>query len=224
MIDRGRRILFAGLLAMFCGWLIGCNIGVPLLYLVDGPPKTDAAFKPADVPTVVFVDDRGNVMSRVALRSVIGDAVASELMANKVLKKTISTKDAVGYARSRESKSELLPIDAIGKAVSADQVIYVEMTSFTIGDPNSDSTPRAACQVRVVDVVNRQRTFPPGDDEDAKSYPVSVQLRPIDPEMYRSSTSFRGLEEQLAAELSDAIAKLFYKHETRETGKNLGVR
>jgi hypothetical protein len=202
--------------------LASCNIGVPALYLIDGPPKTEAVYKPKDLPTVVFVDDRATVMPRVALRALLGDSVSSHLMKEGVLKKTISSKDAIAYARARESEKKLLSMDAIGRAVGAEQLIYVEMVRFELADAASSPTPQAVCKVRVVDVIGRERLFPVGDEGDY--YPVAVQMKPVNPDVYRSSSTLRALEEQLTGELSVAIAKLFYRHETRETGGNLNPR
>lgn len=201
--------------------LSGCNYAGPALYLLHGPPRTAAAFEPPDVPTVVFIDDRANLIPRTSLRAELGDMVSSKLMQEKVFTKTISSRDAMNYARANESKKDLMAIESVGAAVGAEQVIYVEMTSFTLADINGNPIPSASCQVRVIDVVNKVRVFPPGD---AKAHPTSVTLKPVNPDAYRGSAAIRALEDQIAADLSVAIAKLFYEHETRETGGNLNPR
>jgi hypothetical protein len=58
----------------------GCNIVTPIAYLVGGLPKVDPIFVLEERKTVVFVDDRANVISSSgrSIRLTIAEAVTNE--------------------------------------------------------------------------------------------------------------------------------------------------
>jgi hypothetical protein len=179
-------------------------------------------FKLANRPTVVFVDDRQNVipMNASRIRRQIADQVSTELMEQKIVTDVISSRDAMAMARNKDREGQLLSIDAIGEAVGAQQVIYVQMVTFQ-GSPDGYSPrPTASCRIKVIDVANRVRLFPPSDAEQP-SYPLIIESPPIDPQLYTSTEGRRQIETILAALLGDRIAKLFYKHVPDELGTRL---
>jgi len=201
--------------------LCSCNIITPAMYIFVGQPKLDAAHKIADRPTVVFVDDRGNAIEQNSRRTrhAIAEKVSIELMVEKLVETTIRPADAMAVSRQRDRQGEILAIDAIGQAVGAEQVIYVEMLSFR-GTAGGIPRPNASCRVRVIDVTNRKRLFPAPEAVESSRL-VQVVSRAANPELYRSRSGRRQLEETLANELGDRIAKLFYKHVPDEIGSRL---
>ncbi len=112
--------------------LVSCNILAPAAYLLGGPPKRDAQHELADRPTVVFVDDRNNAIPHNALRvrRAIANKVSVDLMEQEILTDAISPGDTMAMARERDREDTLLPIEAIGEAAGAEQVIYVVMLGF----------------------------------------------------------------------------------------------
>src|SRR5690606_10477778 len=115
-------------LAAFAATVVnGCNIVAPAVYFIEGPPKAEAQHILADVRTVVFIDDRSNVVNPVSLRRVIADQVSQRLMMEKALSRTISPQDTINLARTMERNNRIMSIEEIGKAVGAEQVIYIEM-------------------------------------------------------------------------------------------------
>lgn len=209
----------AVLLAMLSIHLLGCNVVGPAAYLVEGPPKTDAVHTLADVPTVVYIDDRAGVVPA-NLRPVIADKISQDLMVKKALTTTIRGQDAMAYANRHERHSDLLSMEEIGKAVGAKQMIYVRMVQFSDTEDGYVPRPLAQCEVRVLDIENRQRVFPPADG-DQSAVPVRAATREVDPDLYRTRSGRLKVFESLADETGTAIAKLFYKHETRELGASL---
>lgn len=199
----------------------GCNILGPATYLVTGPGTVDAEFELEDRPTVVFVDDRENRVNPVSLRRSIADKVSEELMSRELVTTTIRPADAMGVAARHDTREDVMPIDAIGREVGAEQVIYIEMVAFT--DRVNAETLRglASCNVRVIDVVNRKRLFPSGDDEQPYRH-VQAMTREISEELYRTRATRVAINETVAEELGSAITKLFYRHEPRELGGRLG--
>lgn len=201
----------------------GCNIVGPAAYLIEGPPKKDAEHTLVDVPTVVFIDDRQNFLNAVSLRRVIADSASQDLMVKEALTTTISSQDAMNLAGRMDRNSHVMSIEEIGKAVGAQQVIYVEMLGFQGSPDNFTPRPTAQCRVRVIDVANRQRVFPPqGSSEPARI--IQTMIREVDPEVFRTRGSLLRVNEELARSLGRDIARLFYRHEVKELGENLKPR
>ena len=107
-----------------------------------------------------------------------------------------------------------------GRAVGAEQVIYIEMLAFQDHMEGQVPRPFGACRVRVIDVTNRHRLYPP-PDSDPPYRLLTVNPTEVDPELYRSRATRAKISERLAMEMGDSIAKLFYRHEPREIGVNL---
>ncbi len=200
----------------------GCNILTPAAYLAFGQPKADARYELEDRATVVFVDDRNNAIpvnsSRV--RQQIADRVSKDLLSEKVLDQVISARDAMAVARSQDREGKLLSVEALGEAVGAKQVIYIEMMSFRGSMDNVRPQPAAACRVKVVDVAERRRLYPPPEGESAWDEIMAVSP-PLSQELYRTSQGRRQLEQLMADLLGDRIAKMFYKHVPDEIGTRL---
>ncbi|MHC4948009.1 MAG: hypothetical protein ACYTG1_07080 [Planctomycetota bacterium] len=218
-------------LALVCTALAvaACNIVGPVAYLVEGPAMVPAEFTLEDRATVVFIDDRANIVDRAGavnprqVRQQIAERASEDLMVEELVTTTISPRDAMAYALRRDRNEELLPIDAIGRAVGAAQVIYVEMLSFAVSPDGVTPRPSAGVRVRVIDVERRERLFPdPSTDE------VARVVRPVFPAMsmgsYQTRATRLAIYEMMADELGSSIAKLFYEHDPRELGRNLEPR
>lgn len=213
------RISLAGVAMLGCIAASACNIVGPAVYILEGPPKTPAAHRLANVPTVVFVDDRQNIMPRFDLRATVGDEASSVIMASAGVTTVLSNRDILGLARRQDSDKELMPMDALGRAAGADQVIYVRIVAFALTPDGVTPQPVAGAEVRVIDCVNRAKVFP--SDGQEKGRYIEASLRHVTPDSYQSTGSRRQLEDMLARKLGDAVGRLFYDYETRELGGNL---
>ena len=223
ILNFGRMLTCGGALLAAAALLASCNVVGPAAYIIEGPAKVDARYTLADVPTVVYVDDRSNVVNPVSLRRVIAEKVGEVLMVKKLVQHTINPQDAISLTTKRERNSNILSMEEIATMVGAKQLIYVEMDRF---DPTPDGfTPRpvASCRVRVIDVEKRMRVFPPVESQ-AASWPVQSMTREVDPEAFRTTSARLQVFEGLAIKTGEDIAKLFYKHEARELGGNLNPR
>jgi hypothetical protein len=217
-----RAALGLVLLSALCCLTASCNIVAPAAYVVLGEGKVPAAYEPQDRPTVVFVDDRQNVIPLNAsrIRREIADKVSTDLLEQEVLTEVIAARDAMSVVRNRDREGQLMPIDTIGEAVGAEQIIYIEMLSFK-GSPDGYSPrPSAACRIKMIDVPNRARLFPP-PTADQSWFPVEIVSPPISPELYQSNEGRRQIESILAVLLGDQVGKLFYKHVPDELGTRL---
>jgi len=201
----------------------GCNIVAPASYLVLGTGTVEAEYVLPDVPTVVFIDDRANVVNPVSLRRVIADKVSQDLMTEEVLTMTISPQDAMSVAKQQERANEIMSIEDIGKAVGAKQVIYIKMIAFKDTPDGTTPRPVGVCEVKVIDVESRQRTFPArGAKQEVRM--VQVTGRPIDPDTYRTRTGRVSVFNELAEIMGRDVGRLFYKHEPRAAGQNIDPR
>ena len=144
-------------------------------------------------------------------------------MVKKLVTTTISPRDAMGVVASRDRHGELMPIDAIGRAVGAEQIIYVQMLAFSGTSDGVTPRPTARCRVRIIDVAQRVRLYPPPESQEVSRL-IEVNTREVDPAMLRSTASRLKVYQALADETGEAIAKLFYKHEVKELGGSLEPR
>jgi hypothetical protein len=217
------RDVLISLLALLPLAAVGCNIVAPIAYIVEGPPKIDAEYTLEDRPTVVFVDDRGNVIpsNAQAMRRTLADTLSQELMVRKLVTTTISPRDAMAVASARDKHGELLAIDAIGREVGAEQIIFIEMLAFGLSPDGVTPRPTSICQVRVIDVERRKRLYPEGDESGQVARTVQTALPEFDPTVARSAASRLKIYQALADLTGVEIAKLFYKHEKKELGSQL---
>ncbi len=217
-----QTVIMLALVAAVGAGLGSCNILAPAAYILGGQDKVQAQFVLSDRPTVIFVDDPKNLLPDRNLRRIIGDKVAQDLMVRKLVTTTISSADALAVA-GRESYGRKMAIDDIGRAVGAEQVVFVDMQAFSLSPEGITPRPSGACHVKVIDVTNRERLFPTeeGGFPSSSGYPVQVAMREVSLERYRTTSSRRQIREQLANEIADQITKVFYRHVPRELGRNL---
>ncbi len=209
VVPMGATLLFA----------VGCNYLLPASYIIEGPPKAPAAFELPAKRTAVIVDDKLNRMSRVSLRVVIGDAVGTGLLENDVVPEAISTRDSVAYIRQMDSAAKPVSIQRVCESLGAEQVIYVEIDEFQLSGGRDEGGPEAVALIKVIDVSNVARLWPTAGSEAVQS-----SLQDINPSLITTSAGRREVEDKLAAQLGDDIAKLFYAHARRELGGRLGVK
>jgi hypothetical protein len=199
----------------------GCNFLIPASYLIEGPPKEPARYELPRRKTVVYVDDRANRMTRAALRTAVGEEVGTLLLQQALVPEVISTRDAVAYARRVDTTDKHVSIRKIGEAVGAEQVIYVDIDEYRISADGATPRPAAIVNVKVIDVASGARLWPDGTDQGEQ---MVIRTREQSMELYNSSAGRRRVEDALAKQVAEDISKLFYEHEKRELGGNLGIR
>jgi hypothetical protein len=193
-------------------------MAVPALYVIQGPQKRPAQFTlPEDRKLVVFVDDRENVVSRLQLRAQLADDVGSRIQQEELVREVVSGRELIAYVRRVETASRRVPIDELGKVVGADLVLYVEMDAFTLSADGASATPVASAYVKVVDLKEKRRIFPP-DGDDPRGFPVSSELKNMDVEMYRTSAARRKAEDLLERQFAEEVARIFYEHDPKNFG------
>jgi hypothetical protein len=202
--------------------LASCNILGPATYFAMGQPKVAAMYEPVDRPTVVFVDDRLNTIPMHAsrIRREIADKISDDLLEQQVVTQMVSSRDAMAMARRLDREGDLMSMEALGEAVGAEQVIYVEMLRFQGSSDGISPRPAASCRVKVIDVSARARLFP-GPDSDRPWQDVAIVSPPISPDLYRTDEGRRQIESIIAVLLGMQVGKLFYEHVPDELGSRL---
>lgn len=192
-------------------WLAGCNIVGTAAYVIEGPPKV-AAQAPIDGarPTVIFIDDRTSRIPRRSLRVVIGTEAEEELIARKVIRQeNMIASSSTLRAVLSESPDDPMSIADVGRAVGAEQVIYMTIDSWTLSKDSASFSPAVATRVKVIDAENRVRLWPPQEG----GFPLRVEPSSRAAQLPRTRAESAAAEAELAKRVGIALARLFFEHE-----------
>ena len=202
----------------------GCNYIVMANYALEGTGKTPAEHELEPWKTLVFIDDPSNILPRTVLRANLAEEISAELVTRELVPQTVKATDAMAMVRSRERRGDRMSMQAIAKEAGAAQLIFVEMEGFSLTESEWVPRPNASCLVKVLDFENGTRVYPQGEIGDYGGRRVAVSMREISPDVMRSTSGRRQAEMNLVLRLSRDIVKLFYEHETRDLGENLGTK
>ena len=209
---RRDHLLVAFLIVAAALFLRGCNIVAPIVVATAPEPTVPAQYELEDRPTLVFVDDRDGVLVPAGLADVIADRASEQLMLQEIITSAIRPRDATAVARTKDRANNLMPIDSIGEAVGAEQVIYVEIASLSEAAADEQLAPVATARVKVLDIVSKKRVFPAEGVAAFDYHTVNAKIGQVDEEMYRTASTRRKVRETMALQLGDEIARLFYEH------------
>jgi hypothetical protein len=186
--------------AVLCG---GCAVG-GVWQSIFGPNKIKAKYVLPKVPTLVLVENYRNP----AVSQIDADLVASELCDQLKQNNLVPLVDPDKLTAVRDTdaaKYHAMSQVDLGRAVGAKQVIYVELLESSVEADSTESAARGrvSADVRVVDVDTGLTLWPL---DSAQGYPLSadVPYNRADPDRVTA------MHAQMLAQLSDALAKLFY--------------
>jgi hypothetical protein len=202
----------------------GCNVIVPVAYVIEGPGTIPAEFTLRDTSTAVFVDDRDSAFPRTSLRLMVGAEITNRLIANKALqaRMLVDPGDVMALVRGLETSEKRVSIERIGREAGVEQIVYVELNGFALTLDGVTPRPTAVCNVKVLDIAAGIRVYPGEGSPTGRE--VVAQIREVDPSLFQSFAKRRKVEDDLAIELGKTVAELFYEHERVELGENLGIR
>jgi hypothetical protein len=215
---------FAAVLIALSALVVGCNIVLPVAYIVEGPGTIDAQYTLPDRKTLVYIDDRANIVNPTTLRAIIAETTTQLLMEKAKITSTLNPRDAIALVSRSDRNSELLSIQDIGEMAGAEQIVYVEMYAFAPSPDGYTPQPYASCQVRVIDITNRTRLFPDPANQETPSVQVTARTPAVNPEVFNSRASALKAYQVLAVMTGEEIAKLFYEHERINLGERLEPR
>lgn len=195
--------------------LAGCNYVAAAAYIIEGPPKVEAAFELDDKrKTVLLIDDRGSALPRRSLRRVIGEEAEQTLLSGKALQAELTLPSSATLAvMSQEKRDTPRSVVDIGREVGADVIVYVEMTGFTISRDGATSAPMVSALVKVFDVTENKRLWPTGPE----GFPLTY-APPMRSANLPASFAERMQQEDVAAKtFGVAVGQLFFQHERSQS-------
>jgi hypothetical protein len=183
----------------------GCELPGVLLHETIGELPVPAEYVPKKVPTLVLVENFRSPDEMQLDGDQIAHQVADELKKGANLE-IVDSDTLVPLREEDPTKFHTMTCQAIGKAVGAKQIIYVDLLeSAVVGDITQAAVHASArAQIRVVDVETGNTLWPTnsvhGRELDAKA--------DYDPSDTSHAMSMRT---DMLTQLSSRIAKLFYK-------------
>lgn len=186
--------------------LAGCNIGVPVMYAITGPPKIPALYEiDGSRPTVILIDDPRSRVPRRELRLLIGQTADETLLKAKAIEngKLIGSRSALSAATS-SAASQTLSIVDVGRRVGAEVVIYAEVTDWRFALGPEGVAPSVALSVSIFDTLANQRLWPEeGGQVMVTSLPAEAGFKSGDRPV---------LERALAKEAGLRLGQMFFEH------------
>jgi hypothetical protein len=199
----GAIVLVAGSLA--CVGLAGCTMLGVAAYKLAPDPVIPPVYVLDHEPTLILVENSYNPASMRLQSETICRAVFDDLLANSVAP-LVDPQDAADLRHKNPEDYRKMPLDAIGKAVGAKQVIYVDLASFDVSHALASELYTGAAVARVRVVGDNGEVLWPTDA--AGGYPVNVK---VNPQHTPHGVAEDAIRTQLTAALSEKIGRLFHK-------------
>ena len=185
--------------------LSGCSAAGVLAYKVMGPPKVDEKYKPAKTPMLVLAENRRQPSATVGPEAL--SAFVIEEMTDHNVAPMIPAEKLQELRDTKLAQFNAMSVTAIGKAVGASQVLYIQFDRDDITPLTGGETLQGTTQVhvKVIDVASG-KTLWPGDV--SGGYPLGTSSTLGKDPNQRVVTD---VQRRMYATLASEIAKLFYK-------------
>ena len=166
---------------------------------------------PPDVKILVLVDDLKltETVDCAAIKRDLTDSLNEELLAHEVVADVVNYDELLDFIAD-EPVYRQMPFGEVGRKLGADLVLYVRLDHFSLRDSEASLLWQGNLDV----VVSLK------DTDDHMLWPMDKPGgHPIDPPVSvscdREESQSYGvkLTEELAAQMADRIARLFYEHE-----------
>ena len=210
MADGVRRLRDCAILyllsSIFALTLAGCSAAGILAYKLAGPAAVPAKYVPAKTPILVLVENRSEPSATVG-PEVLTAYLLEDLEAAKVgplipLEKLEALRDS-----QKPGEFVKMSISAIGKAVGASQVMYVQFDRDDVTPLSGGESlqGKSLVRVRMVDVASGE-TLWPKDQTDGYAVSGSTTLGAA-----TSDGTTEAVHRRIYGELSTEIGKLFHE-------------
>ena len=186
----------------------GCTTAGALAHKFVGPPPVPAAYKPAKEPMLVLVENYRNPAAAMLDSNRLAMLVSDELRRHDVA--PVVSPSRLEAVRSDPNFSKMT-IPAIGRAVKAKQVLYVNVRRYGVdGTVGGDMIKGAAdMTVRVVDSATGENRWP----IDNAGHPVAISTNWL---RRGDGVDEASLREQMSRSAADSIGRLFRKYSAEE--------
>jgi hypothetical protein len=207
---RAEALLAAACLAVVpagCGPQFGAFLYWTGLY---PKPTVKAEFTLTKGPILILVDDDYNLTESQAMRDAIASALAEQLAVHKVNRRSIPLER---LKRIRLTAPDYAKISAheLGRMVQAEQVLWIKIVEYKIGDLEADNPNEAARVIVSLRVLNCRAER----RDDVRLWPSGREPHRLEITKPLGDVQRLGrdkVELLLIQELADRIAKLFYDY------------
>jgi hypothetical protein len=209
-----RLMLWAVLSVAMLSVAAGCNVIGVFSYAAGGVMKVPAEYKLQNRPTLVLVENYGNPDLFALPADRLGRDVTTELTDIKGAK-FIAPEKISDLKSSDPADFGKMNIPAVGRAVGAKQVVYVNLIQFSVDAPVGGDRfiGKAEAHVKVIDSDTGRTLWPP-DSSDGRVIKFETKAtQDVD------DTKAGIMEDQLCQTLSQKIVRLF-RDSTQEEADN----
>ena len=202
-----RHLKNFSLLLLAAALCSGCTAVGAIIYKTQGPAKVDAKYVLPKEPTLILVENRQNPAEGEFDADEIAREMGSELKKQDTSPPLIDPDKLGGVRDADPDKFRTMAITALGRAVGAKQVLYVNILESGVEADASQTSihGKATARVRVINVEDGQTLWPM--DSTGGGWEISVEIP------YSSQTDAQtigAMHTAIINQLSDSIAKLFY--------------
>lgn len=226
----------------------GCNIFAFAAHTAMGMETTKKKFQLADKPTLIFVDDPGNLLGSPTLTAVVASSLDFHLEQNDAFlikenhesggpfgeKKPLPEQPIIPQRALYQVQIDLgdryeqASIAEIGQLTGAKQVIHVLISEVQYQSSPGFFRPRAVSEVKVLDLQLRERVYPPqqafetGIAGSRQPLPGSRVMSQLRADTYDSGTGgpdLLSLQQELARRIGRDVGRLFYDWKEEEPGQ-----
>lgn len=205
------------LTVLICGCALacaaaGCNLLGYAAHTVAGEEKVNAVYTLPQRSTVVVAEKYSNPSVAAFDEEPLARFVTEELREHKAVAPLIDSEQVYALrTRTPYDKWQAMTTDAIGRAVGAEQVLYVNIVSCQVEvAPGSEMLRgQADVRVRLVDAKTGQTTWP---EDAAGGWPVSVQT-PMARRGESGTTNEASVHMDLLRMAGERVGRLFYSYE-----------
>jgi hypothetical protein len=205
MIGFVRKLLLSICVSAVLPMVCGCNIFGFLGSSANGPDPVPAQYVPKKESMLVLAESYGAAPSAEIDSQYLSYALTKNVNDNNIAP-TIDPKVLVQLHDANGEQYNKMTITAIGRAANAKQVLYVQITSAQLEQPNGSDQVRGvmSAKVRIVDCETGETRWPAGSRTGAV-----VQIKTA---WARTSTTQTKIHDTMADDLAEAIGKLFHTY------------
>jgi len=189
--------------------------------------RTPPQYTIDDRPTLILVDDPHLQLGDPALANLVANQIATELYhapkKREALTQTVSLQKLEKLRADKGDDFPKMPLDEVGRAVGAQQVLHVYLEAVRFSRAPGLVQPRARVRVKLFDVVEGKRLFPPPPADSAPAHDpsqrsVDLVVETPDPEAVELNPQVRQeLARQLAERIGREVSWLFRTHRKDDT-------
>ena len=204
--------------ALLCLSLAGCAGPGFAAYVMKGP-QVPALYELPAGKTLVVVDDPDRSLSDPNLPAVIATNIGFHLEKNDALKggSIIPQDGLTTYAARLGDDYFTTAIDKVGRDLSADQVLHVQVRSASMRVTANYYRPTVTVEIKVINNQDGSRLFPvpKSDNKDPRSRPPGI-ITTVELPHQTADTGRRDTATLIARKLAEQagleIARLFFTH------------